>query len=517
MSNQIQDDLGRAITLSSKITKNTISLSQNINTIINLSSFLSTSLGPNGLDKILISPNDEITITNDGSTILNKMEMNKDPISKLLVRLSKSCDEELGDGTTSVVLLAASFLKKSEILISKGLHPIKIIEGFENALKECINFLKKNKEEIKLQNLDEFMKNAAITSLNSKIVSKFKNKFSNIIVSCIKNVFDFERLDLDFELIKIVKKIGKNFDESELINGVLIDKNFSHPQMVLSNENFSNQKIALLSCPFEPPKIKSNHLLEISNVDDYKNLESYEKEKFVEMIRFLKNCGANLIFCQWGFDDEANSLLFEHNLPAVRWIGGQDMELLALYTNGNIVSRFEDLRKEDLGTAKIENLVLGTENENFLKILPNNSDNNKLKTVTILLRGSSIYALDEAERSLIDALSSVRNLLKNKEIVYGGGSFELKVSDHLKKIKSLDGEENICYKYFADALEELPYILERNSGNPNYVNDLRKSDAEMRRLKVFDTVESKIKILKMAMQMVSMVLKIDEIVMVADE
>ncbi|KRH92833.1 T-complex protein 1, epsilon subunit [Pseudoloma neurophilia] len=567
--NLIQDEMGRTITLSSKIFSKTANLSDNIETITGLATLLQTSLGPNGLDKILQSPNDDLVITNDGATILQSMEMTTNPISRLFQRLSSAVDDEIGDGTTTVVLFASALLKEAESLIKIGIHPIKISNGFDIATKLILSFLDKIKEENKPSR--EILRAAAITSLNSKIVSKDKDLFADICVNAITKIQD-SRKDVDFELIKIVKKIGQSFSQSELIDGVLLDKSLSHPQMeeLLQKNSIEPRKIALLACPFEPPKLKTNHVLNISSVEDYKSLESYEKEKFIEMIRSLKNAGANFVFCQWGFDDEANGLLLEHELPAIRWIGGQDMELAAVYTKGNIISRFEELTNQDLGTGIIEEIKLGTENEKSIKLTKTILSEKSNTTVTILLRGSSNLALDEAERSLRDALCSVRNTLQNSSLIYGGGSFEIAAYNHLQQIISdckntnqisvdlfsteskpldIDGispETFVILNAYSQALLQIPLILSKNANFPPIESvdfliseQLRqksyflgipsqlpqdmskvaieahlKSYGNMRKNRVFDSSSSKSNSMAMATQLVNMILKIDEVVYV---
>lgn len=524
----IYDELGRAITISSKLKAKSTSLKDSITTIKGISSLLETSLGPNGLDKILQSPDDDITITNDGATILKEMIMTENPISKLLQRLSSAQDEEIGDGTTSVVLIASALLTKAVKLIEKGIHPIKVSEGYDVACKMVVEHLESIKEEIKPNWLKENMKNAALTSLNSKIVRKAKDAVAEVCVNAILRVCDRDRRDVDFELIKIVKKIGTDFKGIELVNGVLLDKSFSHSQM---KKIVEDGRIALLTCPFEPPKLKTKNELRISSVEDYRSLENYEKEKFVEMIRCIKNSGANVILCQWGFDDEANSLLMEHGLPAIRWVGGQDLELAAVYTGGSIISRFEDLREEDLGKGSLKEVTLGTQGEKMIKL-----ENNDGKTVTILVRASSDLALAEAERCVTDALSAARNILTCPFLVYGGGSSEiacsLKLLDQLNKVD--DGEERECLEAFASALEEIPLILARNSGLDSLKTldslkaeqvrtkfsflgvDCMGSGSDMKKNKVFDSLISKKKQMLMATQLVNMVLKIDEIVYVQE-
>ncbi|KAK1347636.1 subunit epsilon of T-complex protein 1 [Hamiltosporidium tvaerminnensis] len=569
MINILTDDLGRILTLPKEEQEFQIMQGKEVtkaNSLVikEISALLSTSLGPNGLDKILQSKDGDITVTNDGATILQNMEMTENPISRLIVQLSQSQDEEIGDGTTSVVILANALLTQALLLIEKNIHPIRIIEGYEKACEMVVEYLEKISDSI-LDNPYFYMSKAASTTLNSKIVSKYNDYFSKIAVNTILKVCDMKRRDVDFDLIKISTKIGKDLGDTILVDGVVINKEFSHLQM---RKEIKNAKIALLSCPFEPPKIKTKHTLEISSPESYKKLQEYEKETFLEMISSLKRCGADLVICQWGFDDEANSLLMENDLPAIRWVGGSEMELIAVHTRGSIISRFEDLRPEDLGRGSVKELSLGTENEKII-VIENNAKKNhscdltkefdgedenlsnkidtalknkdlvqetatdsvKQNTVTILIRGCNKMVLEEAERSLHDALCTVRNLLVNDKIVYGGGSCELACSLFLKK-KSMESSDILfdILEGFSVSLEEIPMCLARNSDLDavEYISDLKKKQREtgcvslgvdcmvnneidMKKNFVFDSLKSKSHLFRMATQMVNMILKIDEV------
>merc|ERR1712119_57114 len=272
-------------------------------------------------------------------------------------------------------------------------------------------------------------------------------------------VADFERKDVDFELIKIETKTGGKLADSELIKGVLIDKDMSHPQMPKS---ITDAKIAILTCPFEPPKPKTKHKLNVASVEDYKKLQAYEKEKFVDMVQRVKDSGANLVICQWGFDDEANHLLLQNNLPAVRWVGGPEIELIAIATGGRIVPRFSELTADKLGKAGIcREIDLGTTKERMLVI----EDCVNTKAVTCFIRGSNRMVVEEAKRSLHDAICVVRNLVRDSRIVYGGGAPEvacaLAVSDASDETATL---EQWGMRSFAKALESVPMALAENSG-----------------------------------------------------
>ncbi|KAJ1507496.1 T-complex protein 1 subunit epsilon, partial [Coelomomyces lativittatus] len=348
-----------------------------------VTNIVKTSLGPRGLDKILVSPDGDITITNDGATILTEMQV-EHQIAKLMVELSKSQDDEIGDGTTGVVVFAGALLEQAEILLDKGIHPIRISDGYERACNVALNTLDQVSDEVSFsKNNTENLFKTAYTSLGSKIVSKYQAKFAQIAVDAVLSVADLDRKDVDFELIKVDGKVGGSLDDIMLVHGVVVDKEISHPQMV---KTIQNAKLAILTCPFEPPKPKTKHKLDIGSVEEFKKLQQYEKEKFESMVNQVKNTGANLVICQWGFDDEANHLLMQHKLPAVRWVGGPEIELIAIATNGRIVPRFEDLTANKLGTAGlVRELSFGTTKDRMLVI----EECANSRAVTVFVRGGN--------------------------------------------------------------------------------------------------------------------------------
>merc|ERR1712071_310267 len=244
--------------------------------------------------------------------------------------------------------------------------------------------------------------------------------------------------------------------DSQLIKGVLVDKDFSHPQMP---KVIKDAKLAILTCPFEPPKPKTKHNLEITSVEDFKQLQDYEKEKFEEMIRQVKDSGANVAICQWGFDDEANHLLLQNDLPAVRWVGGPEIELIAIATGGRIVPRFSELAPEKLGNAgTIREISFGTTSDRMLVIegCPNT------KAVTIFLRGASKMVVAEAERSLHDALCVIRNLVRDNRVSYGGGASEIAMSLSIQaEADNTSGLDQYAMNAFARALEMVPMALQK--------------------------------------------------------
>ncbi|KZS92333.1 hypothetical protein SISNIDRAFT_474685 [Sistotremastrum niveocremeum HHB9708] len=490
-----------------------------------------TSLGPRGLDKILISPDGEITVTNDGATILGQMEVDHQ-IAKLLVQLSKSQDDEIGDGTTGVVVLAGALLEQSEALIDRGIHPIRIADGFDRACKVAIEQLNKISEEIEFsQNDTSNLLKCAMTSLGSKIVSKAHQQFAQIAVDAVMQVADFERRDVPFDLIKVDGKPGGSLEDTTLIKGVLIDKDMSHAQMPRS---VKDAKLAILTCPFEPPRPKTKHKLDITSVEEYKNLRDYEKQKFADMIKMVKDTGANLVICQWGFDDEANHLLMQSDLPAVRWVGGPEIELIAMATNGRIVPRFEDLTPEKLGRAGIVREVsFGTTRDKMLVI----EQCANTRAVSIFVRGSNKMIIDEGKRALHDALCVVRNLVVNNRVVFGGGAAEISSSIAVAKAADeIPTIEQYAMRAFASALDAIPLALAENSGLPpietlaevksRQINEgnsrlgidcVGSGENDMKKQWVYDPLISKRQQYLLATQLVRAVLKIDDIITAGGE
>ncbi|CEL55468.1 T-complex protein 1 subunit epsilon OS=Schizosaccharomyces pombe (strain 972 / ATCC 24843) GN=cct5 PE=3 SV=1 [Rhizoctonia solani AG-1 IB] len=491
-----------------------------------VANIVKTSLGPKGLDKIMIGPDGDITVTNDGATILGQMEV-EHQIAKLLVQLSKSQDDEIGDGTTGVVVLAGALLEQSEALIDRGIHPIRIADGFERACAVAVDHLDKISDTVEFskENTENLLK-TAMTSLGSKIVSKAHQKFAQIAVDAVLSVADLQRKDVDFELIKVDGKLGGALEDTTLVQGVVIDKDFSHPQMPRA---VSDAKLAILTCPFEPPRPKTKHKLDITSVDEYKKLREYEKEKFNDMIKRVKDTGANLVICQWGFDDEANHLLMQNELPSVRWVGGPEIELIAIATNGRIVPRFEDLTAEKLGTAGIVREVsFGTTRDKMLVI----EECANSRAVTVFVRGSNKMIIDEAKRALHDAICVVRNLVVDNRVVYGGGAAEISCSVAVSKAADdIPSIEQYAMRAFASALDAVPLALAENSGlspietlaevKSKQVNDNihtygidcnNRGDIDMKKQFVYDPLISKRQQYLLATQLVRAVLKIDDVI-----
>ncbi|MCJ1328696.1 T-complex protein 1 subunit epsilon [Thelotrema lepadinum] len=490
-----------------------------------------TSLGPRGLDKILISPDGDITVTNDGATILSQMDITNH-VAKLLVELSKSQDDEIGDGTTGVVVLAGALLEQAADLIDKGIHPIRIADGYDQACEVAVAKLDEASDliEFSRDNTENLFK-VARTSLGSKIVSKAHDQFAQIAVDAVLSVADLERKDVDFELIKVDGKVGGSLEDSLLVKGVIVDKDFSHPQMP---DEVRDAKLAILTCAFEPPRPKTKHKLDITTVEEFKKLQTYEKAKFTEMIDQIKATGANLVICQWGFDDEANHLLLSNKLPAVRWVGGPEIELIAIATNGRIVPRFEELSAAKLGKAGVvREMSFGTTREKMLVI----EDCANTRAVTVFVRGSNKMIIDEAKRSLHDALCVVRNLVRDNRVVYGGGAAEIACSLAVEEAANKSpGLEQYAMRAFSEALDSIPMALAENSGlspietlasiksrqvkesNTRLgVDCMQTGSNDMKKHFVIDPLIGKRQQLLLATQLCRMVLKVNNVIIAGND
>jgi T-complex protein 1 subunit epsilon len=491
-----------------------------------ISQIMRTSLGPKGMDKMMVNSDGDVTVTNDGATILDKMEID-DQVAKLMVQLSKSQDDEIGDGTTSVVVLAGALLEQAEKLLDKGIHPLRIAKGFEQAAEICVQHLEQISERIEFstENTNVLVETVA-TTLGSKIVNKFKQKMAEIAVNAVLSVADIERKDVNLDLIKIVSKVGGTLEDTKLIKGIIIDKDFSHPQMP---KDVKDAKIVILTCPFEPPKLKSKGDIVISTVEQYKKLAEEEQQFFRDQITSLKNAGVNLVICQWGFDDEANHLLYANDLPSIRWVGGVEIELIAIATGGRIVPRFEEITKEKLGKAgHVYEIGFGTTKDRMIVI----EDCSNTKAVTILIRGGNKILLDEVKRSIHDGLCVARNLIKDNRIVYGGGASEISCSIAVSKYaETITGISQYAVRAFAEALNVIPTCLAENSGLPGIetlanlktlhetekksslgVDCLSTGINDMKKLHVVEPLTSKRSQILLATQVVKMILKIDDVI-----
>lgn len=493
---------------------------------------LRSSLGPKGMDKIICSPDGDITVTNDGATILSKMEV-EHQCAKLLVELSNSQDDEIGDGTTGVVILAGALLDQASRLLDKGLHPLSIADGFEAAAEIAIERIKSVAVPVDIhKNNHESLLKAAMTSLGSKVVSSCQQHLAEVAVKSVMAVADLERSDVNFDLIKVEGKAGGRLEDTTLINGIALTKELSHPQM---QKITKDAKIAILTCPFEPPKPKTKHKLDIKTAEDYKKLQDVEQKYFVDMVDAVKRSGANFVICQWGFDDEANHLLLQNELPSVRWVGGVELELIAIATGGRIVSRFEELTADKLGSAAtIREITLGTEKDQMV-IIEGCANS---KAVTVMLQGGNQMVVDEAKRCFHDAVCCVRNLIRDPRVVPGGGASEIAASIAVDvAAESISGVQQYAVRAFAESLLAIPEALADNAGMDAITSvaaaraaQIQQTNAmigidcmgeenigDMIAQNVWESLISKQNQFSLATQVVRMILKIDDVIMPAEE
>eukprot|EP00854_Cymbomonas_tetramitiformis_P016158 gene16158-19169_t len=349
---------------------------------------------------------------------------------------------------------------------------------------------------------------------------------AEMCVKAVLAVADLERKDVNMDLIKLEGKVGGKLEDTRLVHGIVLDKDISHPQM---DKEIKDAKIAILTCPFEPPKPKTKHKVDIDTAEKYEQLRECEQKYFSEMVDQCKESGANLIVCQWGFDDEANHLLMNHKLPAIRWVGGVELELLAIATGGRIVPRFKELTAAKLGSAgTVKEVSFGTTKDKMVVI----EDCANSKAVTIFIRGGNKMMVDEVKRSLHDAICVARNLIRSNRIVYGGGSAEITCSLAVEKAANeVPGIEQYAFRAFADALEAVPIALAENSGldpiesltavksrqvqeeNPYLGIDCNEEGTnDMKKQNVFETMIGKRQQVLLATQVVKMILKIDDVI-----
>ena len=495
------------------------------------------------MDKLLVSPDGDVTITNDGATIMTQMEIHHQ-VARLMVELSSSQDDEIGDGTTGVVVMAGSLLEQAEILLNKGIHPVRIARGFEAAAKFAIDHLESIADRVQFSedNLEPLLETAK-TTLNSKILQPFKEKMARIAVDAVIGVADLERNDVNFDMIRLEGKTGGSLEDTVLVNGIVLDKEFSHPQMPTE---VIDARLCILTCPLEPPKPKTKHKLQISSAEAYEELYQQEQAYFVDMIQKIKDSGSNLVICQWGFDDEANHLLLQQELPAVRWVGGVEIEHVAIATGGRIVARVEELTADKLGRAgKVTQVSLGTNNSRRQERILVLEDCANHKAVTVLVRGGNKMIVEEAKRSLHDAMCVVRNLVRDNRVVYGGGAAEISCSIAVRNhADTVVGVDQYAIRAFADALDDIPMALAENAGLspieevaaiksrqvkedcPTIGLGLMSVDqaelkthgetiyhsTDMKKIGVFETLIGKQQQLQLAAQVVKMILKIDDVI-----
>ena len=419
-----------------------------------------SSLGPRGMDKMLVDTLGDITITNDGATILKEIDV-EHPAAKIMVEISKSVDNEVGDGTTSVVLLAGSLLEKAEELINKKVHPTIIVDGFRKSAEKAIELLKEIAEKIDPTD-KEYLKKIATTSMSSKLTSTNSPELSNIVINAVLSIvekFDEynKRFKVDIDNIKVEKKPGGSIGDTKLINGIVLDKEVVHGGMP---KRIENAKIVLLNCPLEIEKTEFDAKININNPEQIQKFINEENMMLKAMVDKISNTEANVVLCQKGIDEMAQHYLAKSGILSVRRIKESDMFKLSKATGARLITNLDDLTKEDVGYA---NLVEERQIESDKWVFVEECKNPK--SVTILVRGGSQRVIDEAERSIHDAIMSVKDVIEYPYIITGAGAPEAFVSHRLREWSNrLSGREQLAAEKFIEALESIPLTLAENAG-----------------------------------------------------
>ena len=488
-----------------------------------IAEIIQTSLGPRGMDKMLVDSLGDITITNDGATILKEIDV-QHPAAKMMVEVAKATDSEVGDGTTSAVVLAGALLEKAEVLIDDEIHPVIIADGYKKASKKAMEFL--SEITIIVESKDkETLEKIANTSMQTKLVSIEATDLAKLVVDAVLKVIEEknETFKVNLDNIKIEKKAGGSISDSELISGIILDKEIVHSGMP---RRIENARIALISDALEIKKTEFEAKLNISSPNQIKSFMEEESQILKDMVNKIKSTGANVVLCQKGIDDIIQHYLSKEGMLAVRRIKESDMTKLAKATSGRIVGRVDDLNDAELGLAEnVEERRVEEDNWVFIEGCKNP------KAISILLRGGTKRVIDEADRSMHDALMVVKDVIEKPKIVYGGGAPESFIALKLREwSKTLSGREQLAVEKFADALESIPLALARNAGmNPiDTITQLRSKQsagerftgvdvingtiADFEKLRIMEPVKVKEQIIKSATETANMILRIDNVV-----
>ena len=482
-----------------------------------------SALGPKGMDKMLVDSFGDVTITSDGRTVLDEMDI-QHPAAKMMVEVAKTQDAEVGDGTTTAVITAGELLGKAEDLIEKNVHPTVIIDGYRKAADKALETLEKIA--ISVGSTDKtFIEKVAMTSMASKLVAESKEYLAKIASSAILQVAEKveDGFKVDIDDIKVEKKAGEALTDTKLINGVVLDKEVVHSGMP---KRVEKAKIALLDSAIEIEKTEFDAKINIESPEQMDAFLKQEENMIKEMVEKLAAKGANVILCQKGIDDMAQHFLSRKNILAVRRIKKSDMEKLAKATGGKVITSLDDMTKKDLGYAQlVEERKIGDDKMTFVEGCKNP------RAVTILIRGGTERIVDEAERSLHDALCVARDVVEEPKIVAGGGAPEMEVAKALKEYaETLPGREQLAVMCFAEALEAIPTTLAENAGlDPiDIISELRARHEKgevwagvdvhagkvknMKEVGVFEPIVVKKQIIKSCTEAASMLLKIDDII-----
>ena len=429
--------------------------SRNILAAKTIAAAVKSTLGPKGMDKMLVDSMGDVVITNDGATILREMDI-EHPAAKMMAEIAKTQDEEVGDGTTSAVVLAGELLKKAEDLLDQEVHPTLIATGYRLASEKAYEILDGLSYDITPDDTKLLGKIAA-TSMTGKGAEVAKDMLTDLTVNAVKTIAEKGVKEIDIDHIKLEKKVGGSTEDTELISGMVIDKERVHPGMPKKVED---AKIALINSAFEIEKTEVDAKIEITAPDQLKSFLDEEEKMLKEMVDKVTASGANLLFCQKGIDDLAQHYLAKAGVMAVRRVKESDMKKLASATGGKILTTLEEVKSEDLGSAGlVEERKISGEEMIFVEECQNP------KAVSILLRGGTEHVVDELERGMNDGLRVVACALEDGKYVAGGGSAEIELALKLRDYAaSVGGREQLAIQAFADALEVIPRSLAENAG-----------------------------------------------------
>jgi archaeal chaperonin len=483
-----------------------------------------TTIGPKGMDKMLVAGMGDIVITNDGATIMKEMDV-QNPAAKMLVEVAKTQDSEVGDGTTTAVVLAGELLAGAEGLLDKDIHPNVIIEGYRDAAVKAQEILDKIAVNIKPDDQDR-LRQVAVTSLNTKGIFGSQTRFADLAVDAVRQVMEKKdgKITADIDLVKVMKKHGQSLDQSELVNGIIIDKEVANADMP---KRVTNGGILLLNAKLESQKTETSAKINIDRPEDMFSFIAEEEHLLEKMADDIAKTGAKVLFTEKSVDDQILSILAKKGILAVKNVSSGDMEKLAKATGGSVVGTLKDLSKEALGQAKlVEEVKVGEDKLVYVR------DCKNPKAVTIMIRGGSEHVVDEAERSLHDAICVVRNAVEDGKVLAGGGAPETELAKRLRDYAvKVGGREQLAVTAFAEALEAIPVAIAQNAGidaidimvelrakhnnaqNLWYgVNVPEGETADMWKMKVVEPLRVKKQVIKSAVEAVTMLLRVDDVI-----
>ncbi|MBE8538883.1 thermosome subunit beta [Geoglobus acetivorans] len=446
-----------------------------------------TTLGPRGMDKMLVDSLGDVVITNDGVTILKEMDI-EHPAAKMVVEIAKTQENEVGDGTTTAVVLAGELLKKAEELLDNEIHPTIIAKGYRLAAEKAMEVL----EDIAISvdpSDEETLRKIAATAITGKHAEYAINHLSGLVVQAVKKVAEQVngKWEVDVDNIKIEKRQGGGVEDTELIDGIVIDKEVVHPGMP---KRIKDAKILVLKAALEVKETETDAEIRITDPEMLQRFIEQEEKMIKDMVDAIANTGANVVFCQKGIDDLAQYYLAKAGILAVRRVKQSDIEKIAKATGAKIITDLRDLRSEDLGEAElVEEKKIGDEEMVFIRGCKNP------KAVTLLVRGGTEHIVDEVERSLTDSLKVTKAAIENGKVVAGGGAPEIELALKLKEwAPSLGGREQLAAEAFASALEAIPRALAENAGlDPiDIVVEMRKAHEDGNAFAGVDVFEGKV-------------------------